>query len=256
MPVPKGGKKGPTPEAAAAEGEPPKRNRRKIDPDSIGAKYYKKRGPAADPNSGRQKRLREPAAKRTDPKGPQLKRKAETPKKTKSTKKPKTEKQIEAAAASAGEIAKVKLRNRILALREGGATIRQISDRLTEDGEKDCAPTTVFNHLQAGLDELMTEYLLNTKQFVQLRLNQMYRVELAHYRRLCEATDADDIEKLSRAMDRVWKRMDDLIDQLTGNSKNGSVKVEVDAPTGPMDTTIRVILPAVPDEEEEPDDAG
>ncbi len=152
-------------------------------------------------------------------------------------------------AADAAEIRAYNLRNKILDLREGGATIRQISEHLTAQGEKGCAPTSVFNHLEAGLDHVRKEFTLKYKNFIQVRLNQMYRVELAHFKRLCDKDLApDDFEKLSRGMDRIWKRMDDLIDRLTDNHKTTKVEVTGEG-GGAIETVTRVILPSMTEPE-------
>jgi hypothetical protein len=156
-------------------------------------------------------------------------------------------------AADEAEIHKYQLRNKIMDLREGGASIRSISEHLTSQGEKGCSRAMVFNHLEAGLDELRKEFTIKYKNFIQVRLNQMQRVELAHFKRLCNhELTPDDFEKLSRGLDRIWKRMDDLIDRLTDNHKTTKVEV-TGADGGPLETVTRVIMPKLPEPEIEPD---
>lgn len=155
-------------------------------------------------------------------------------------------------AATDTELRTYNLRNKILDLREQGATIRQISETLITQGETGCGPTMIFNHLEAGLDHVRKEFTLKYKNFIQVRLNQMYRVELAHFKRMCDARiSPDDFEKLSRGMDRIWKRMDDLIDRLTDNHKTTKVEVTGEG-GGPVQTITRIIMPpgVEPDDEE------
>lgn len=139
-------------------------------------------------------------------------------------------------------------RRRILAMREQGATIEQISEQLKASGEKGCSPASVQKHLVRALDDILKEYMLEAKHYAQLRLNQMQRVELSHLRRLCDtALTPDEFEKLSRGMDRIWKRMDTMIEKLTGEPKTASkIEITTDTPM-PIETTVRVIMPSVPE---------
>lgn len=152
-------------------------------------------------------------------------------------------------AADAAELAKYALRDKIMDLRIGGASIRQISDHLKAQGLEGVCPSSIFNHLEAGLDHIREKFTLKYKNYIQIRLDQMYRVELSHFKRLCDTTlSPDDFEKLSRGMDRIWKRMDDLIDRLTDNHK--TTKVEVTGTDGgPVETNIRVIMPSIAEPE-------
>lgn len=169
-------------------------------------------------------------------------------------KKSKAEKEAKRHAADQADTERLRKRQKILNLREQGATIRQISEQMIANGETGCSPKSVFDHLVAALNDLTEKYTLNVKQFAQIRLNQMYRVELSHYKRLCDHDlSADNFEKLSRGMDRIWKRMDSFIDQLTGNTKQ-SAKFEIPVDAGSsVEAKIRVILPAAV-EEDEPED--
>lgn len=122
-------------------------------------------------------------------------------------------------------------RNKILDLRETGASIRQISEHLISDGAKNLmdgdpdltiekarakarkglSPTMVHEHLAAALEDLYKTQRLKTKHLVVIEINKMERVELAHFTRLLRETNPDSIEKLSRALERVWKRRDALL---------------------------------------------
>lgn len=112
---------------------------------------------------------------------------------------------------SVKDLPKIIKRNKIADLYDGGASIRQISAHLREQGMAGVGPTSVFNHLQESLEEEYSKLRLKARHMVQAELRKLQRVELAHFKRLCDATDADDIEKLSRAMERVWKRKDSLL---------------------------------------------
>lgn len=125
----------------------------------------------------------------------------------------------------------VKRRIRVLELKEMGASIRQISQRLTDEAlaefrtanpgvddpkaerkaVRGCSPTRVQELLVEALEDLYRNQRLKTRHMVQLELNKMDRIELAHLSRLLKSTTPDSIEKLSRALERVWKRRDALL---------------------------------------------
>ncbi len=154
-------------------------------------------------------------------------------------------------AANQADLNRLRRRMRILALREQGWTIRQISEELTKkEGEDGCGPTMIFNHLVAALDDLHKNYTLELKHNVQLQINKLEKIEAAHLQKLSNPkTKPDDVEKLSRSLERVWKRYDTLL----GLAK--PTKVEVTGNEGgPLEAKIRVILPAAaePDESQEP----
>ena len=113
--------------------------------------------------------------------------------------------------------------DKILDLTEMGASIRQISVRLREQGYTGTSRSNVAKLLKKALDSQAKDVNLKAKHHVQIALNKMQRIELAHYTKLLNATDPDAIEKLSRALERVWKRQDALL----GTHK--PVKVRVDA---------------------------
>lgn len=102
-------------------------------------------------------------------------------------------------------------RNKIMDLRENGATIRQIAEHLTLQGEKGCSPTRVFELLVEGLEDIYKTQRLKAKHLVQLEINKLDRIELAHFNKLLTATSADDVEKYSRAFERIWKRRDAML---------------------------------------------
>lgn len=156
-------------------------------------------------------------------------------------------------AITQADIELIRKRTRILGLREQGASIRQISEQMIKSGEDGCSPASVYDHLVAALEDLVENYTLKTKHVIQLRLNQLYRVELSHFSRLCDSSlKPDDFEKMSRGMKVVWDRMDVLIDQLNGTGKRTAV-VEMKADPGvAAAANIRVIMPTIT-EDLEPD---
>ncbi len=113
--------------------------------------------------------------------------------------------------------------DKILDLTEMGASIRQISKQLEGQGFSGTSRSNIGKLLKKALDAQAKEVNLKAKHHVQIALNKMQRIELAHFSRLLNATDADSIEKISRALDRVWKRQDALL----GTHK--PVKVQIDA---------------------------
>ena len=151
-------------------------------------------------------------------------------------------------AATQAEIEMLRKRNKILALREQGATIRQISEQMKANGEEGCSEPSVFRHLVAALNDLTKNYTLNTKSWAQLRLNQMQRIELSHFKRLNDThLTPNEFQALSRGMDIIWKRMDQMIAELTGEGKK-QTKIEITADTPmPIEVTTRVIMPTVPE---------
>lgn len=200
----------------------------------IKPEFKKPRGPKADPESGRSKRRANEV--KGDPPGP----KPSLP----ITRKRKTKAEKADHAATQAELERYRIRNKILSLREQGATIRQITEQMQAAGEKGCSQKSVQDHLVAALTDLHENYTLNVKHYAQLRLNQCYRVELAHFKRLCDPhLSPDDFEKLSRGMDRIWKRMDEQIAEITGTGKR-STTVEISSEGGgPVEANIRVIMP-------------
>jgi hypothetical protein len=134
-------------------------------------------------------------------------------------------------------------RDRVLDLREGGASIRQIAEHInrenTEKGEKTVAFQTIFNDLVAVLDDLHKSQTLKTKHMVVLQLRKLERAELAHFGKFLKAGTADEAEKYSRAMERIWKRYDNL----AGIARPEKVEL-TGADGGPVEANIRVILPA------------
>lgn len=220
-----------------------------------------------------------------------------TPKKPRTTKKPAKRRPKNAAAndlaerrqeaiaekAEAGEpvaetdaeqdIDLIIKKNRILDLRVRGATIRQISQRLEEDGLTGVKKSNVQKLLRAALDDAIDDNKLSAQQLLQLELEKLDRQELALFPNLLQLADidrqqlgritqgrgnartvalalqklgSDHVEKYSRSLERVLK----LRVQLLSLAK--PVKVEVSGENGgPIETAIRVILPKLPDENTE-----
>lgn len=100
---------------------------------------------------------------------------------------------------------------KILDLTEGGASIRQISERLTSEGWTGCSRSNVGKLLKAALEDCADELKLKAKHYVTLELNKMRRAELAHFARFLNETDPDKIAKLSSALSPVWRRIDALL---------------------------------------------
>jgi hypothetical protein len=216
------------PKSRAKQAEPEKKKRASR---AAAAKPLVK-APAKKP-AARAKLPAKPIAKKPPAKKPIAKKRKPTAKKPKPKAAP-------LHAPDAKELELIKRREKILDLREGGASIRQISEHLTAQGVEGCSPTRVHELLAEALDDMLKNQRLKTKQIVQLEINKLDRVELTVSPKLLKATDADSIEKLSRSMERVWKRRDALL---------GLTKPEKHEHTGadgaPLDTSIRVILPAL-----------
>lgn len=174
-------------------------------------------------------------------------------KKKKKTKAEKTAAKSEHAITQQ-EIERFRKRKKIMSMREQGATIAQISEQMIASGETGCSIKSVFDHLVAGYKEAFEDYTVDYRTDLQIRLNQMYRVELTHFKRLCDPhLEPKDVENLTKAMERVWKRMDVLIDRIHDKDKQSSIKLDIPTDAKATVTTkIRVILPAEaePDEEE------
>lgn len=113
-------------------------------------------------------------------------------------------------------------RDKILDLATGGASIRQIAEHLAELGFEGVSRSRVHQLLVEALDDLHETQRMKTRHYLQLELGKLNRVELAHFNKLLKADDADHIEKLSRAMSRVWDRRDSLL----GLRKPIEVKVD------------------------------
>ena len=114
-------------------------------------------------------------------------------------------------APTAWELGIEEKKNLILDMRERGASIRDISKHFQDNGIKGSALATIHKHLVNALEDMLTHRRMKVKHVVQLELNKIDRVESAHFRRLLTSVDADSIEKLSRAMERVWRRRDALL---------------------------------------------
>lgn len=82
-------------------------------------------------------------------------------------------------------------KNRILDLRVRGATIRQISQRLSEDGMTGVSKSNVQKLLRAALDDAIADNKLSAKQLLQLELEKLDRQELALFPNLLQIADAD-----------------------------------------------------------------
>lgn len=149
-------------------------------------------------------------------------------------------------AASDKDLEKMRKRKKIMALRRQGATITQISDQMIASGETDCGRTSVYNHLVAGYEEAFKDYTVDYRTDAMIRLDQMYAVELAHFRRLTDPSlPPREVENLTKAMNTVWKRMDDLLKVIHGKDTQ-SIKMEIPTDTPvTVDTQIRVIMPAM-----------
>jgi hypothetical protein len=207
----------------------------------------------AKPSKPAAKTTQKPAKKTVSRPKPAALRKPAKPRKPKA----KTEKKP-AHAPDPKELAIIRRRDKILDLRETGASIRQISAHLIAQGEEEgCSPSRVHEILVEGLEDLMKNQRLKTQHFVQLELNKLDRNELAllpNLLRLAEKDKesitnlgrpsyADAIEKYSRSIERIWKRRDTLL----GLNKQ---KIEVSGEDGapiPIETAIRVILPEADD---------
>ncbi|MGE3467698.1 MAG: hypothetical protein AB7J13_12275 [Pyrinomonadaceae bacterium] len=136
------------------------------------------------------------------------------------------------------QLKRLQLRDKVLDLYEMGASIRQIAERLQSQGEKNCSRSTVHNLILEGLDDIRKNLTLRHEQLVQRELNKLDKMELAllpNVMRLAESDsefirngwkgdgipptgilkgvsrNADEIEKLTRAIDRIWKRRDSLL---------------------------------------------
>ena len=140
-------------------------------------------------------------------------------------------------------------KNRILDLRVRGATIRQISIRLTEDGLTGVSKSNVQKLLRAALDDAISDNKMSATQLLQLELEKLDRQELAIFPNLLQIADldrqqlsriansrgtaktvadsfqrlgSDHVEKYSRAYERVLK----LRVQLLGMAKPQKVDVD------------------------------
>lgn len=161
-------------------------------------------------------------------------------------------------------ITKQQKKDRILELTEMGASIRQISDRLTEAGWTGCSRSNVGKLLKESIDGAIEENQLKAAHYVELEIRKERRKELslmANLLRLAEADatllkddairgskHADAVDKYSRSLERVTKRIDSLL------GLHKPVKVEATGKDGaPLVPTIRVIMPkqAEADDEEE-----
>ncbi len=171
------------------------------------------------------------------------------------------------------QLKRLQLRDKVLDLYEMGASIRQIAERLQSQGEKNCSRGTVHNLILEGLDDIRKNLTLRQEQMVQRELNKLDKLELAllpNLMRLAESDsefirhgwkgeglppagilrgvsrNADEIDKLSRSIERIWKRRDGLL----GLQK--PLAVEASGPGGgPIETLTRVILPAIVEDETE-----
>lgn len=118
-----------------------------------------------------------------------------------------------AKAPTKKELVILARQDRVIDLRAGGASIRQISEHLTAEFLKDnpdkkpkgFSRGQVHNDLEAGLNRLHEKEHLKVKQMVQLELVKLDKLELAHFTKFQAASKPDDIEKLSRAFERIWK---------------------------------------------------
>lgn len=127
---------------------------------------------------------------------------------------------------SARQLEMFRRRERVLELREGGASIRQIAEHLNREaitnGMKTVTYQTVFNDLVAALEDLHENQRMKTKHLVQLQINKLDRLDLAHFSKLLAVQDADSFEKWTRGFERIWKRYDSLL------GLHKPVKVELD----------------------------
>lgn len=158
-------------------------------------------------------------------------------------------------AVTAKEMSSFEKRNLILDLRENGASIRAISDHFATRGIAGGSVGNIHKHLVRALEDMLKNQRMKAKHIVQLELNKLDRVELAHFSRLLTSVEPDSIEKLSRALGVVWRRRDSLL------GLNKPVKHEhTGEDGGPIETSIvtRVILPTAADNEPDEDepDAG
>ncbi len=125
------------------------------------------------------------------------------------------------------ELELIRKRNKILDLREMGASIRQIADQLAAQGEDGVSKTRVHELLVEALEDLLKTQRMKTRHYRQLEINKLDRAELAIFPKLLRAAESnlllnsDDIEKISRSLDRIWKRRDSLL------GLNAPVKVDV-----------------------------
>ncbi|CAN5507832.1 hypothetical protein BH10ACI2_BH10ACI2_04200 [soil metagenome] len=157
------------------------------------------------------------------------------------------------------KISKQQKMDKILDLTEGGASIRQISERLTELGWKGVSRSQVGLLLKKALEQGMAQIDLKAKHHIELALRKEGKKELAllpNYLRLLDedrrciqetgkSKNYAAIKNYGEALERVTKR----IDALLGNTK--PAKVEVTGADGvPLETSIRVIMPTLPDMEQ------
>ena len=129
-----------------------------------------------------------------------------------------------------------------------GYTIRDIAARMTALGWKGVTRPNVFLILKKNLEIIANDAAFTIAQRKQLELNKIDQAELAHFARFLGETDPDAAEKLSRVIERIWKRRD----MLEGRTQ----KVEVTGQEGgPIEVATRVIFPAAVSKDEQ-DDSG
>lgn len=174
-------------------------------------------------------------------------------------------------AATPKDIEIIERRNKILDLRTQGASIRQISEQLRAKGENGASVARVHQLLVDALEDLHVKQSIKTHHHVQLELIKLDRKELALFGNLVRLADldssllkdisqaaksddasflltllkkgfnADEIEKYSRSIERIWKYRSSLL---------GLAKPTKHEHTGedgkPIETSLvtRVILPA------------
>ncbi len=174
----------------------------------VAAKPAPKKPAAKKPAAKKPPRARKPAAKKPAPK--------------------KTPKVKSGHAPTKKELDVIRRRNKVLDLRTNGASIRQISELLSAQGEEGCSPTRIHQLLVEALEDMHKHQRMKVRHYQQLELNKIDRAELAIFPRLLKVADmdtlvdADGIEKLSRSIDRLWKRRDALL----GLHKPQEIKVD------------------------------
>lgn len=120
-----------------------------------------------------------------------------------------------------------------------GDSIRQISERMPEAGfTKGVSRANVGKLLKKALETSADRLTLKAKHHVTLELEKMREIERTHLRKLVNARNPDDINKLMSAISRIWTRRDALL------GLNKPTKIEhTGEDGGPITILTRVIEP-------------
>lgn len=125
-----------------------------------------------------------------------------------------------------------------------GAVVRQISTQLTKSGWTGAGKSNVAKVLKKALDVAAMDADLTAEQRKRLELDKIDQAELMHFGPFLKSSGADEAEKRSRIMERIWRRRDALL----GLQK--PLKTEISGPEGgPIHAEITTDLSKLSDAE-------